>query len=92
MVSPSSWQHLVQDASPKQARQKHKANHQQTEFLQTFQNIPPHTALPLRGKKENTSSHWNTVKSHPQKEINTNHFVVGKDQNRNQKKEGIDQP
>ena len=42
----------MQDTLPKQqARQKHKNNHQQKGVPQTPQNIPPHTALPIRGKQ-----------------------------------------
>jgi len=41
----------VQDASSKQAKQKHKCNHRKIIFPQSPQNILPHTALPIREKK-----------------------------------------
>ena len=50
-AAPSCQWYPVQDASPKQqARKKHKTSYQQTGFPQTPQIIPPHTALPIRGK------------------------------------------
>ena len=45
-ASPNHQQHPVQDASSKQqTRQKYKASHQQI-------GVPPHSALPIRGKKQ----------------------------------------
>ena len=44
LASPNYQQHPVQDASSKQqTKQKYKPNHQQT-------GLPPHEALPIRGK------------------------------------------
>ena len=51
LAPPNCWQHPALEASPKQhARQDHKPNHQQIGIPQTPQIIPPHTALPIRGK------------------------------------------
>jgi len=50
----------VQDASSKQAKQKHKCNHRKIIFPQSPQNILPHTALPIREKK--AFSYQNTGK------------------------------
>ena len=47
MASPNHQQHPVQDASSKQqTKQKYKPNHQQTR-------LPPHSVLPIKGKKAN---------------------------------------
>ena len=49
MVSPNHGEHPVQGASTKQqTKQKHKPNHQQT-------GLPPHSALPIRGKTTKSS-------------------------------------
>ena len=49
-VSPNHQQHPVQDASSKQqTKQKYKPSHQKTELL-------PHSALPIRGKKQKLST------------------------------------
>ena len=49
-ASPNCQQHPVQDASSKQkTRQKCKPYHQQT-------GLPPHSALPIRGKKKQNSA------------------------------------
>ena len=42
-ASSNHQYHPVQDASSKQTKQKYKPNHQQT-------GLPPHSALPIRGK------------------------------------------
>ena len=55
----------VQDASPKQqTKQKYKPNHQQT-------GLPPHSALPIRGKtnKQKLSTNLTLYKAH------TNHWT-----------------
>ena len=49
---PNCLQHPVQDTSPKHhARQNHKLSHRQTGSPQAPHHIPPHTALPVRGRK-----------------------------------------
>jgi len=71
----------VQDASSKQqTKQKYKLNHQQT-------GLPPHSALPIRGKtNKQTSQH----KSHP---IQSLHKPLDQSKKgRNQKEERIQPP
>ena len=49
-ASPNHQQHPVQDASSKQqTKQKYKLNHQRT-------GVPPHSALPVRGKTDKNSA------------------------------------
>ena len=49
-ASPNHQQHPVQDTSSKQqTKQKYKPNHQQT-------GLPPHSALPIRGKTNKNSA------------------------------------
>ena len=64
-ASPNHQQHPVQDASSR--KQKYKPNHQQT-------GVPPHSALPIRGKtnkqklsknltlQEAYTNHWTNLK------------------------------
>ena len=56
--------HPVQDASCKQQKQKYKPNNQQTE-------LPPHSALPIRGKtnKQKLSTNLTLYKAY------TNHWT-----------------
>ena len=68
LASPSHQQHPMQDAlSNQQAKQNYKPNHQQT-------GLPPHSALPIRGKtnkqklstnltlQEAYTNHWTNLR------------------------------
>ena len=54
---------MKDDSSKQQAKQKYKPNHQQTE-------VPPHSALPIRGKKKTKLSANLTIY-----EAYTNHWT-----------------
>jgi len=80
LASPNHQQHPVQDTSSKQQiEQKYKPTHQQT-------GLPPHLALPFRGKT-NKQTNKNSPQISPYKELTQ---TMGPTlQGRNQKEERI---
>ena len=65
LASPNHQQHPVQDtSSEQQTKQKHKQNHQQT-------GVPPHSALPIRGKTNKQKLSTNLTLN----EAYTNHWT-----------------
>ena len=65
--------------TPTTSKTKTQKQSSATGFPQTLQNIPLHTALPIRGKKgkkkQLTCSQQNANTSHIQQEVNTNNWT-----------------
>ena len=72
MASPNHQEHPVKDASSKQqTKQKYKPSHQQT-------GLPPHSALPIRGKTKNKQTNKNSAQISPyMKLIQTSGPTIG---------------
>jgi len=70
-ASPNHQQHSVQDASSKQqTKQKYKHNHQQT-------GLPPHSALPIRGKPKKQTKNSTQISPYTKKCTQTSGPTLG---------------